>query len=64
MLCSFGDWIVIAAREGDHFDVGKHAVFDVDRGDVAVAVGVDEEDAAAVPVVFTVFFAGFDVNSP
>ena len=28
---SFGDWIFIAAREGDHFDVGEHAVFDVDN---------------------------------
>lgn len=48
-LRSLGDRIFIAAREGDHFDVGKHAVFDVDRGDVAAVVGVHEEDAAAVP---------------
>ncbi len=59
---SFGDWIFIAAREGDHFDIGEHAVFDVDRGDVAAVVGVDEEDAAAIPEVLAVFFAGFDVQ--
>lgn len=60
-LRSFGDWIFIAAREGDHFDVGKHAVFDVDRRDVAAVVGVDKEHAAAVPEVLAIFFAGFDV---
>ena len=59
---SLGDRIFIAAREGNHFDVGEHAVFDVDRGDVAVVVGVDEEDAAAVPEVLAVFFAGFYVQ--
>ena len=57
-----GDRIFIAAREGDHFDIGKHAVFDVDRRDVAAVVGVHEEDAAAVPEVLAVFFAGFDVQ--
>ena len=61
-LRSLGDWIFIAAREGDHFDVGKHAVFDVDRRDVAAVVCVHEEDAAAVPEVLSVFFAGFDVQ--
>lgn len=60
-LRSLGDRIFVAARKGDHFDVGKHAVFDVGRGDVAAVVGVDEEDAAAVPEVLAVFFAGFDV---
>ena len=35
---------------------------DLDRGDVAVFVGVDEADAAAVPEVLAVFFAGFDVQ--
>jgi len=61
-LRSLGDRIFIAAREGDHFDVGEHAVFDIDRGDVAVVVGVDEEDTAAVPEVLAVFFAGFNVQ--
>ena len=37
-------------------------MFDVDRRDVAAVIGVDEEDAAAVPEVLTVFFAGFDVQ--
>ena len=46
---SLGDRFFIAAREGDHFDVGEHAVFDVDRCDVTAVVGVDEEHAAAVP---------------
>ncbi|MCA2007120.1 hypothetical protein [Tritonibacter mobilis] len=46
---SFGDWIFIAAREGDHFDIGKHAVFDVDRRDVAAVVSVDEEDVTCSP---------------
>ena len=32
--------IIDAAREGDHFDVGEHAVFDVDRRDVAGVIGV------------------------
>ena len=61
-LRSLGDRIFIAAREGDHFDTGEHAVFDIDRRDVAAVVGVDEEDAAAVPEVLAVFFAGFDVQ--
>lgn len=61
-LRSLGDRIFIAAREGDHFDIGEHAVFDVDRRDVAAVVSVDEEDAAAVPEVLAVFFAGFDVQ--
>ena len=59
---SFGDRIIVAAGKGDHFYVGEHAMFDVDRRDVARAIGVDEEDAAAVPEVLTVFFAGFDVQ--
>ena len=59
---SLGNRIVIAAWEGDHFDVGEHAVFDVDRRDVAAVVGIDEEHAAAVPEVLAVFFAGFDVQ--
>jgi len=37
-------------------------VLDVDRRDIAAVVGVDEEDAAAVPEVLAVFFAGFDVQ--
>ena len=57
-----GDRFFIAAREGDHFDIGEHAVFDVDRRDAATVVGVDEEDTAAVPEVLAVFFAGFDVQ--
>lgn len=61
-LRSFGDRLFIAAREGDHFDVREHAVLDVDRRDVAGVVGVHEEDAAAVPEVLAVFFAGFDVQ--
>lgn len=61
-LRSFGDRVFIAAREGDHFNVGEHAVFDVDRRDVAAVVGVDEEDAAAIPEVLAVFFTGFDVQ--
>ena len=61
-LRSFGDRIFVATWEGDHFDVGEHAVFDVDRRDVAAVVGVDEEDAAAIPEVLAVFFAGFDVQ--
>lgn len=28
-LRSLGDLILVAAWEGDHFDVGKHAVLDV-----------------------------------
>lgn len=59
---SLGNRIVIAAWEGDHIDVGEHAVFDIDRGDVAAVVGVDEENAAAVPKVLAIFFAGFDVQ--
>ena len=59
---SLSNRIVIAAWEGDHFDVREHAVFDVDRRDVAAVVGVDEEDAAAGPEVLAVFFAGFDVQ--
>ena len=54
--------IIDAAREGDHFDVGEHAVFDVDRRDVAGVIGVYEEDAAAVPEVLAVFFSRFDVQ--
>lgn len=61
-LRSFGDRIFVATWEGDHFDVGEHAVFDVDRRDVAAVVGVDEEDTAAVPEVLAVFFTGFDVQ--
>ena len=61
-LRSLGDRIFIAAREGDHFDIGEHAVFDIDRRDVAAVVGVHEEDTAAVPEVLVVFFAGFDVQ--
>ncbi len=60
--CSLGDRIIDASREGDHFDVGEHAVFDVDRRDVAGVIGVDEENAAAVPEVLAVFFARFDVQ--
>ena len=59
---SFGDWMVIAAREGDHFDVTDHTVFDVDRSDVASVICVDEEHVAAVPEVLAVFFAGFNVQ--
>ena len=59
---SLGNRIVIAAWEGEHFDVEEHAVFDVDRRDVAAVVGVDEEHAAAVPEVLAVFFTGFDVQ--
>jgi len=61
-LRSFGDRIFVATWEGDHFDIGEHAVFNVDRRDVAAIVSVDEEDAAAVPEVLAVFFAGFDVQ--
>ncbi len=60
--CSLGDRIIDASREGDHFDVGEHAVFDVDRRDDAAVIGVDEEDAAAVPKVLAFFFTGFDVQ--
>jgi len=49
------DGFVVTARECDHLDVGEHAVFEVDRRDVAAVVGVDEESAAAVPEVLTVF---------
>ena len=59
---SLGHRIFIATRESDHHDIGEHAVFDVDRRDVAAVVSVDEEDAAAVPEVLAVFFAGFDVQ--
>ena len=34
----------------------------LDRGNFAVVVGVDEADAAAVTEVLAVFFAGFDVQ--
>ncbi len=61
-LRSFGDRIFVATWEGDHFDIGEHAVFNVDRRDVAAVVGVHEEDAAAVPEVFAIFFAGFDIQ--
>lgn len=61
-LRSLGDRILIAAREGDHFDVEEHAVLDVDRSDVAFVVGVDEENAAAIPEVLAVLFSGFDVQ--
>ncbi len=61
-LKSLGDRTFVSARKGDHFDVGEHAVFDVDRRDVTAFVGVDEEGAAAVPEVLAVFFAGFDVQ--
>ena len=61
-LRSLGDWIFVPARKGDHFDVGEHAVFDVDRCDVAAVVSVDEEHAATVPEVLAVFFARFDVQ--
>ena len=37
-------------------------MFDVDRRDVAAVVGVDEDNAAAVPEVLAIFFAGFDVQ--
>ena len=60
--CSLGDRIIDASREGNHFDVGEHAVFDIDRRDVAGVISIDEEDAATVPEVFAVFFAGFDVQ--
>ena len=61
-LRSFSDRIFIAARKCDHFDIGEHAVFDVDRCDVTAVVGVDEEDAAAVPEVLAIFFARFDIQ--
>ena len=57
-----GDRIFIAARQGDHFDIWEHAVLDVDRGDVAAVVGIDEEDVAVVPEVLVVFYVGFDVQ--
>jgi len=41
-LRSFGDRIIGAAREGDHFDVWEHAMFDIDRRDVAAVIGADE----------------------
>jgi hypothetical protein len=56
------DRIALAARKGNHVDIGEHAVLDVDRRDIAAVVGVDEEDAAAIPEVLAVFFAGFDVQ--
>ena len=59
-LRSFGDRIFVATWEGDHFDIGEHAVFDIYRSDIAAVVGVDEEDAAAVPEVFAAFFARFE----
>ena len=37
-------------------------MFDLDGGDVACLVGCDEEYAAAIPEVFAIFFAGFDVE--
>lgn len=61
-LRSLSDRIIGAAREGDHFNVWEHAMFDVDRPDVAAVIGVDEEDTAAVPEVLSVFFTGFDVQ--
>jgi hypothetical protein len=51
-----------SSREGNHFDIWEHAVFDVDRRDVACVIGDDEKDAAAVPEVLAVFLAGFDVQ--
>jgi len=53
---------VVAVREGHHFDAGEHIVFDLDRLDSALLVGLDEEDPAAVPEILAIFFAGFDVQ--
>jgi hypothetical protein len=55
-------FVFIALWEGDHFDAWEHDVFDVDRCDVAVVVGVDEDHAAVGPVVLAVFAFGFDVQ--
>lgn len=44
-LRSLGDRIFITARESNHLDTGEHAVFNVDRGDVAAIVSVNEEEA-------------------
>jgi hypothetical protein len=48
--------------ESDHFNAREHAVFDGDGCDVARIICVDEEDAALVPEVFAIFFAGFNAQ--
>ena len=53
---------VFPFREGDHIDAGEHVVADLDRGDFAGGVAVDEDDPAVVPEVFAVFLAGFDAE--
>lgn len=44
-LRSLGNRIFITAREINLLDTGEHAVFNVDRGDVAAIVSVNEEEA-------------------
>ena len=56
-LPSFGDGLVIGPlREGHHLDAGEHAVLDLDRGDVAGLIGVDEENPAPIPEVSCLLF--------
>ena len=59
-VMSFGD--IVFVWECDHFDIWEHVVFDLDGCDAACLVGCDEEYAAAIPEVFAIFFAGFDVE--
>ena len=59
---SVGDQIAIAGREGDHVYIGEHVVADLDRGDLAIRVAVEEDDTAGLPEVLAVFLAGFDAE--
>ena len=61
-LASLRDLFVTSFGESYHFDAWKHVVFDVDRGDFAAIVGVDEKNTASVPEVVVVLLAGFDAE--
>ena len=55
--------VVVPFREGHHFNAREHAVLDGDRLDFAGGViGVDEDNAASIPVIRAPFFAGFDIQ--
>ena len=57
-VMSFGD--IVFVWECDYFDIWEHVVFDLDGSDVACLISCYEENAAAIPEVFAIFFAGFD----
>lgn len=54
--------VVVPLGEGDHIHAGEHVVADLDRGDLAGGVAVDEEDPAVVPEILAVLLAGFDLE--